>query len=345
MVKMWKEILEQPRVLEACLKNNQNMIQNILATIERHSIDNVVIAARGTSDHAGVYGKYIIEYRLGIPVSLAAPSIFTIYKKTLNLKHSLVIGISQSGEAEDVLEVVKSAYAQGAITIGITNNVHSPLSRESLFHLFTDAGDEKSVAATKTFTSQLMLLAQLVAMWSRNENMRNELNQIPENVQEVIKSENTIKEMVRRYRYMEECFVLSRGINYSIALEAALKIQETNYVSAKGYAVSDFHHGPFAMINKDMPVIVFAPKGPTLNDTKAMINKLNLAQAEVIVVSDNQELLQMGKECFHVPQSESDIVSPFYNVVFAQMFACQLALVKGLNPDSPRGLSKVTITR
>ena len=139
--------------------------------------------------------------------------------------------------------------------------------------------------------------------------------------------------------------MLARGINYSISLEAALKIQETNYVRAKGYATSDFHHGPFAMVEKDMPVIVFAPEGPSLKDVKEMTDKLISVGAEVIIVSNNDEICEMGNVSFKIPKTENDMISPFYNVVLAQMFACQLALAKGLDPDRPRGLNKVTITR
>ncbi|MHB8061700.1 MAG: SIS domain-containing protein [Ruminiclostridium sp.] len=346
MTQMWQEILEQPIVLERCKNSNKEVIESAVKYIKKQNIDSVVIAARGTSDHAGVYAKYIIEYALEIPVVLAAPSIFTIYRKKLKLKNSLVIGISQSGKAADVLEVLKSANNSGAMTISITNDTLSPLATEAMFHLYCDAGIEKSVAATKTFSAQLYLIAQLVAEWSGNEDMKKELSLIPQNISHIFEtSSEYIKNKAERYLYMNECFVLTRGINYPIALEAALKIQETSYVRAKAYAVSDFHHGPFAMVDKDMPVFVYAPNGPALNDIVEMIKKLKECQAEIIVISNNKEVLEMGNCSFEIPETSNDIISPFYNVVIAQMFACQLALIKGLNPDCPRGLNKVTITK
>lgn len=344
MVKMWEEIYEQPLVLERCFKHNQLVIKDIVKTLEGMNINSVVIAARGTSDHAGVYGKYIIEHALGIPVALAAPSIITVYGKKLKLQNSLVIGISQSGKAADVLEVIRDANSQGAITVSITNFVDSPLALESKFHLFSDAGIEKSVAATKTFTAQLYLLAQLVAEWSQDAFMKHELCLVPSKVNDTLEVSEVIMEKIQRYRFMEECFVLARGINYAIALESALKIQETTYIRAKAYATSDFHHGPFAMIEKDTPVIIYAPDGPSLKDLVEMTHKLKLNQAELTIVSNNKEILSYADCAFTIPNTSNDMISPFYNVIIAQMFACQLALTKGLNPDCPRGLNKVTIT-
>lgn len=345
MTHMWNEIKEQPSVLERCFQSNRNAIGEIVKAIGSRNINSVVIAARGTSDHAGVYAKYVVECALGIPVALAAPSVLTVYNKSLKLDKSLVIGISQSGRAADVLEVIREANRQEAVTVSITNFIDSPLAMESKFHLFTDAGLEKSVAATKTFTSQLYLLAHLAAEWAKDEDMKRQLLQVPQILPDVLGTSDYIKEKVQRYRFISECFVLARGMLYSTALETALKIQETTYVRARAYATSDFHHGPFAMIEKDMPVIVLAPEGPTLKDATKMIHKLKENQAELIIVSNKEDVLKLGDCSFTIPKTSNDAISPFYIAVVAQMFACQLALAKGLNPDSPRGLNKITITK
>ncbi len=346
MTQMIREIKEQPEVLTGCIQKNTLLIKEIVNQIKTKKIESVLIAARGTSDHAGIYGKYIIEHQLGIPVALAAPSILTIYKRSLKLENTMVIGISQSGKAEDVLEVIKSAKAQGALSLSITNDCDSPLAKDADFHLFADAGLEKSVAATKTFTAQMMLLAVLAAEWAQNSDFVDELSKVPENVIKVIALEDMIEDKAQRYRYMEDCFVLARGINYPAALEGALKIQETTYVRAKGYAISDFHHGPFAMVEQGTPVIVFAPDGESLNDAKEMVEKLNTAGAEIILVTNRSDEFNEDVEIvFEMPETSNDLISPFYNVVWAQIFACKLAQAKGLNPDAPRGLKKVTITR
>jgi Glucosamine 6-phosphate synthetase, contains amidotransferase and phosphosugar isomerase domains len=345
MTEMLNEILEQPEVLSRCYNTNRENIISIVKKIKERNINSVVIAARGTSDHAGIYGKYIIECETGIPVSLASPSVYTVYNKKMKLENSLVIGISQSGKAADVLEVLKNARECGSVTISITNDVASPLAHAADVHLFCDAGLEKSVAATKTCSSEMYILAQMVAEWSGCEELGKELLEIPEKLTEVFSEMDAISEKIERYRFINECFVLARGINYPVAMEAALKIQETAYVRAKAYATSDFYHGPFAMIEKDMPVIVYAPNGPTLKDTMEMVEKLKKNEAEVVVISNNEEMLELGDSSFRIPQTSNDLISPFYNVVIAQLFACNLSLIKGLNPDTPRSLKKVTITK
>jgi len=345
MSQMWNEIWEQPLVLERCYEKNIVIIAKIVEAIINQQINQVVIAARGTSDHAAVYGKYVIELMTGIPVALAASSIFTIYQKSLNFKNSLVIGISQSGKAADVLEVIRNANKNGAITVGITNYQDSPIAVESKFHLNCEAGIEKSVAATKTFTTQIFLLSQLAAKWTNDKDLEKELSRVPEGISHTLEVSRVIEDSVERYRFMNECFVLARGINYAISLESALKIQETTYVRAKAFATSDFQHGPIAMIERDIPVIIFAPDGPSLNDVNEMIDKLKQSQIETIIISNNRKILDKGTCAFNIPETNNDIISPFFNVVVAQMFACQLALTKGLDPDSPRGLNKVTITK
>lgn len=345
MVQMWNEILEQPSALKKCVAGARPVIAKLAEEIKKRDIGSIVIAARGTSDHAAVYTKYILEYMLGIPVSLAAPSIITIYNRKLKLGNSLVMGISQSGKAADVLEVIKSANESGTLTVTITNDPDSPLAKEACYHLFCDTGVEKSVAATKTFTAEMMLAAQLVAEWSGDNEMKKELERVPDNISTIFEQSDDIIRKVERYRFMDECFVLARGVNYSAALESALKIQETCYVRAKAYAASDFHHGPFAMIEDNMPVIIYAPNGPSLKDMEEMTGKVKKNGAEVIMVSNNERMLEAANCPFTIPQTDNDIVSPFYNTVIAQMFACRLSLAKGLNPDTPRGLKKVTVTK
>ncbi len=345
MTQMWLEISEQPKVLENCMKQNQKTIEAIVAKLKERDIRHVIIAARGTSDHAAVYAKYIIEIKLGIPVALAAPSVFTLYNKSLSMENSLVIGISQSGKAADVLEVLRSAKTQGAPTIAVTNHEDSPLAQEAEFHLFCAAGLEKSVAATKTFTSEIYLMARLVALWSEDEAFKKELSEVPGLLTKTIEGAGQIESKVERYRFMSECFVMARGVNYAVALESALKIQETTYVRAKAYATSDFHHGPFAMIDDHMPVIIYAPKGESLKDMNEMIQKLKNAGADLLIVSNDADTLALGDCTIEIPDVTNDLITPFINVVVGQMFACNLSLLRGLNPDAPRGLSKVTITR
>ena len=345
MSKMWNEIMEQPGILKRCLEVNYGKVSEFIHQMKSEEIDFICIAARGTSDHAGLFGKYVFETPNGIPVSLCAPSVHTVYGKELKLRNTLVIGISQSGKAEDVLEVIRHAKKQNCITIGITNDSSSKIAREARFHFNCEAGLETSVAATKTFLGEMLVISLIAALWADDRAFMERLRQLPEMVEETLLISSEISDKAMRYRYMNECFVLARGINYSTALETALKVQETSYVRARGYAISDFYHGPLAMIEKDMPVIVIAPKGPTLKDSMEMIRRLESIGAEIIVISNDTEALAYGSTSFRIPETEEDRISAFLNIVVAQLFACSISEVKGFNPDSPRGLNKVTITR
>jgi glucosamine--fructose-6-phosphate aminotransferase (isomerizing) len=342
---MWDEILQQSDVLSRCIKTNEDVMNALITEIRQKDIKFIVIAARGTSDNAAVYGKYVFEILTGIPVMLAAPSVFTVYNGKLKLENSMVIAISQSGEALDVAQVLKSANESGVTTVSITNFPNSPLAKISSFHLFCDAGLEKSVAATKTFTSQLYLLGNLAARLANNDDLLKEFSTVPENLLKIFEYADDIKRIAERYHFVKEMFVLARGINYCIALETALKVQETTYVGAKAFATSDFHHGPMAMIEKGTPVIIYAPSGSSLNDVQGMISELKNSEADLLVISDKQEICDLGNSSFKLPCSANDFISPFYNIVVAQMLACSLSLEKGLNPDSPRILKKITLTR
>lgn len=346
MTLMQQEIFEQPEVFKRCLKSNRETLENLVKTLKEKEITNVYIAARGTSDHAGTFGKYLIESMVGIPAGLAAASTITLYGGKINFKNMLVIGISQSGAAADVLEVIKQAKATGATTLTITNTLESPLATAADFHLYCDAGLEKSVAATKTFGAQLYLIANFAAMWADNKQLISDLANIPDNIIKVLDKNAEIADLTKRYRFMNECFVLSRGYNYPLAMEAALKIQETNYVRAKAYPISDFHHGPFAMVDEGMPVFMYVSGGTIKEDSNAMIEKLKGVGADICMISDDDDLLSEGTVSFKIPDTKgSDAVAAFYFAIFAQLFACNLTAVKGRNPDAPRGLNKVTITK
>ncbi len=345
MTLMKQEIFEEPKVMEKCIKTNAETFDRLVADLTSRKIRNVIVAARGTSDHAGIYGKYIIEKLVGIPVGLAACSVVTLYGADIDMSDMLVIGISQSGAAADVAEYISMAKKSGALTVTVTNTEGSLLAGAADYHLYCDAGVEKSVAATKTFGTELYLMAHLAAKWAGRKDILDMLAKVPEQMCNIILQDETIAEIARRYRFMDEAFVLSRGINYPIALEATLKIQETNYVRAKAYPISDFHHGPFAMISEGTPVFVYMSDGPVKNDTMEMIRKLQGAGADIFMVSDDDELLAQGIEGFKIPCAyKEDMIASFYFAIFAQLFAANLAEVKGRNPDAPRGLQKVTVT-
>lgn len=345
MTLMEKEIMEQPAALRDCEEFNKETMAQLIAKLDEVKPTHIVVAARGTSDHAGTYFKYLCEVYMGIPVSLAAPSVVTAYNGKLNLKDALVIAVSQSGAAADALAVVEQGNATGAVTVAITNFPDSVVAQAANFHLWCDCGLEKSVAATKTYMTSLYLLAEIVAKWSRDAGLNAMLEKLPVMVDETLASTKYFTELAMRYRFMEECFYLSRGYMYPMAMEASLKIQETCYVRARAYAVSDFHHGPFAMVRENMPVFFFACDKATDKDVVEMINKVKTVNADIVVISNKQEIADMGTIGIKLPDEAEGPAAIFAGAACAQMFACRLAAAKGLNPDAPRGLTKVTVTK
>lgn len=342
---MWQEILQQKEVIDKCLKYNLPTIDKIKEDISKKSINSIILSARGTSDHVAMFAKYLFEIYYNIPVCLASPSIFTMYNSNINMKNSLVIGISQSGAAEDVAAVLSAANDQNAITIGVTNTIDSLIANKSKYHLYCNAGKENSVAATKTFITQLYLTTLLASHMTNDQHIKNSLDQVDDAIKQAIDLYEQIKLQVLQFKYMQECFVLARGLTLPIAMEAALKIQETSYVRAKAYPISDFHHGPFAMVNKEIPVILISTDNLVEKDTIEIITKLKDQQVSIISITNNSKIACMTDSNILLPTNLLNISAAFCASVIAQIFACELSLIKNNNPDSPRGLKKVTITK
>ena len=346
MTKMLQEIFQQPKVLGEIESANKETLTALAKELNAKKITHAVLSARGSSDHAAVYGQYLLGIYKGIVSALAIPSCITLYDGNPDMSGDLVVGISQSGEAADAIAVIEKANEQGAVTVSVTNNQNSPLAKIAKYHLYCNAGLEESVAATKTFTAQMYLLALLCAYWSDNSKLLDSLRALPEALEQAVKSiGSAAAKRVERYRYMFEGFVLARGLCYPVALEMALKIQETCYIKMQGYAVSDFYHGPLAQINPDVPVILLAPAGEALEDSQAMIDRINAMGTQVLVVTDDEALANKSENSVLLPSLGSEVTSAFLFTVFAQCFAESLSVLKGLNPDSPRALKKITITK
>jgi glutamine---fructose-6-phosphate transaminase (isomerizing) len=346
MTKMLSEIFQQPNVLSGIENENKATLTALVKELNDRNIKHVLLAGRGTSDHAAVYGQYLLGIYKNVVSGLAIPSCITLYNGNPDMSQDLVIGISQSGEAADAIAVIERAKEQGAVTIAITDNKQSPLAKLAKYHLYCNAGLEESVAATKTFTAQMYLLALLTAYWSDNSSLLDSLRRLPhdlENATALISS--IVIPRVERYRYMFEGFVLARGFCYPVALEMALKIQETCYIKMQGYAVSDFYHGPLAQVNSEAPVILLAPVGEAFEDLEAMIDRITSIGTQVMVVTDDAALAKKYENSVLLPSLGSEATSAFLFTVFAQCFAERLSVSKGLNPDTPRALKKITITK
>jgi glutamine---fructose-6-phosphate transaminase (isomerizing) len=345
MSKMLEEIREQPVVLERTLQAERQSIEHLRALLTRQPPRLIMLVARGTSDNAAQFGRYLLEITTGIPVTLAAPSIFTLYNAPFHFDGVLVIAISQSGESTDTNLVLERARRQGARTIGITNEASSTLARLAEHPFLVHAGREQSVAATKTYTGQLLILYLLAYALGANIAL-DDLARIPEWTSRALALEAGVARRAERYRYMDHAVVVGRGLNYANAFEFALKLMETCYVVAERFSSADFLHGPIAMVDASFPAFLFAPSGVTWPGTHEMIEKLAKLKAETLVITDqsNPEALALGEPAIALPLALEEIFTPIPYIIPAQLFAERLAGEKGFNPDQPRTLSKVTRT-
>ncbi|MDQ1728151.1 MAG: hypothetical protein QOD33_276 [Pyrinomonadaceae bacterium] len=340
---MLQEIAEQPEALARTIHAESAKIARLGNFLRAREIDLIVIVARGSSDNAALFGRYLLEITTGIPVSLSAPSVHTLYGAKLNLRHALVIGVSQSGEGEDINQVLRNARACGAYTVGITNEPASSMVSLVDETLLMHGGRERSVAATKTFTGQMMLfymlaaeLAETAPAWSYET--------IPELAARALEQQPAILELVQRYVFMENCVVVGRGLAYANAYELALKLMETCYVVAERFSSADFLHGPLAMVERHFPVILFAPPGVMLPGVKSLIARLHELHADTLVITSDLEAASKSSRSIIMPREIDEFVAPIPYIIPGQLFAALLAEAKGLDADQPRSLSKVTRT-
>lgn len=353
---MLHEIRQQPSVLERTLKSELAGAEELRALFSKKKPRLIVLVARGTSDNAAQFARYLLEITTGIPVSLAAASIFTLYDCSLNFKDVLVVAISQSGESTDTNLVLEKAKARGAMAIGITNEANSTLARISEHKFLVRAGKERSVAATKTYTGQLLTLYLLAyALGGRID--PDDLRRLPDWTNEALKLELQIAERAERYRFMDHAIVVARGLNYSNAFEFALKLMETCYVVAERFSAADLLHGPIAMIEPSFPAFTFAPAGVSWPGMAELLERLSKLKAETMVITDISNEPAARRVNGHSPtyrlcipaylasrREPVDLYTPIPYIVPAQLFAAHLAQVKGLDADRPRTLKKVTRT-
>lgn len=345
MSKMLDEIREQPKALDRTLRSELKKAEKLRAVFAKNRPKLIILAARGTSDNAAQFGRYLLEITTGIPVSLAAPSIFTLYKSNVDFSGALCVAISQSGESTDTNVVLEKARAAGAQTLGITNEAESTMAKLAEHVFLVRAGKEKSVAATKTYTGQLLCF-YLLAYALGADLQIDDFRRIPEWAAKALTLEPEIAARAERYRFMEHAVVSGRGLNYSNAFEFALKMMETCYVVAERFSSADFQHGPIAMVEQAFPMFLFTPSGVTWQGMSEMLQKLISLKAEILLVRDesNKEAAKLKAREIVVPMSLPEMYTPIPYIIPAQLFAGRLADVKGLNPDQPRTIQKVTLT-
>lgn len=340
---LYSEIAEQPEIIQKLVNSESSHIRQIGSEL-KDKFKYIVIAARGTSDNAARYAQYILGAYNKCQVALATPSLFTSYNSPPNLADALVIGVSQSGQSPDVVSVLASAKEQGSPTICITNDAKSPLANTSDFVIPLHTGQEKAVAATKTYTASLAVFALLSLALNKSAKREKELHALPEKLSGIITSAMKVVKTVERYRYMEHCVVIGRGFNYATAFEIALKVKELTRVVSVPYSSADFSHGPIATIRSGFPVIVIAPSGEMYPHISGFMNRLIGMGAEIISISDKKEITRKSNLGFTIPTGIPEWLSPIAYILPGQLFARQLALERGLNIDNPEGLTKVTET-
>lgn len=320
-------------------------IQRAARAVRERSPTWALIAARGSSDNAARYGQYLLGARNGLGVGLALPSLFTVYRSPPRLDRALVIGISQSGQSPDVVSVVSEGARQGALTLAITNDPDSPLARAAAHTIALLAGEEQAVAATKTYTAELFALAHLSTMLDAEPESERELCAVIPLVEKALELNRGLESKAQTFAQLERCVVLGRGYNFATAFELALKLKETSYVFAEPYSTADFLHGPVALIDRGFPVLLVAPSGEATRELLPLLDLLAERGARLIAISDESAVLARAEVQLRLPSGVPEWLSPLVAVTAGQLWAAALAEVRGHDPDQPRGLSKVTLTR
>ncbi len=341
-----EEILEQPQLVGRLLANQWDHIQMVAAEIRKREVNFIFLSARGTSDHAGLYAKYLWGAYNRLPIALAAPSLFSVYKQPPQLKNALVLGISQSGKSPDIVSVIAEGRKQGALTLSLTNAPQSPMAEASEYHVNVMAGPELAVAATKSYTAQLLSIALLSVALGEDKERLEAITRLPQALQAVLDMEESIANFAKRYRFMNQCVICGRGYNYATAYEWSLKLKEMTYIVSEPYSSADFRHGPIAIVNQGFPVFAVMPSGAVYDDLLGLVKSLKQEnQVDLLVVSDQQEALDMADVAIPLPQDIPEWLSPVASILAGQLFTYYLTEAKGFNTKSPRGLNKVTLTQ
>ncbi|WP_051198545.1 SIS domain-containing protein [Gordonia shandongensis] len=336
---MAAEIADQPRAWRALLAERSSVAE-VGAAVAARRPRFVQFVARGTSGHAALYAKYLVEIRLGLPCGLASPSTVTVYDGVPSGTDVLCIGVSQSGGSPDLVATLDAARRAGALTVAVTNDPTSPLAAAAEFQVDVHAGPERSVAATKTYTAEMLALYLLVAAWEGTDSAAADV--LPDLGDRVL-GDSAPGELAQRYRFAQRLIATGRGYSYATAREAALKLMETSYVTAQGFSAADLMHGPLATIDAQVPVLAVLPAGRGGEVMAPVLRSLAERGADVVGVGDPERLTGLAGGVA-LPEGASEELSPLLEIVPLQRLALQLALDRGEDPDTPRGLRKVTET-
>ncbi len=341
-----EEIHEQPDAIRRLLESQTEAITTIADQVRARGVDYVYLAARGTSDNAGKYAQYLFGAVNRLPMALAAPSLFSLYHQPPLLKDALVVGVSQSGRSPDIISVMEEARLQGVMSLAVTNSPVSPMADAAEFILDISCGPEKAVAATKSYTSSLAALALLSSVLAGDEDMRRALERVPGWMEEMLAQEEAIARHAEFYRSMDRCVLLGRGYNYSTVYEWSLKLKELAGVMAEPYSSADFLHGPIAMVKGDFPVFTVVQGGSAYPPLYELLQHLQSdRQLGIFSITDSKEVINLSRAALRIPAGVPEWLTPLIAIIPGQLFAYHLTRLKGLDPDNPAGLTKITRTQ
>ncbi len=337
------ELGQGPDIVEGLLARAHDQVDAVARAMRERPVDTVVIAARGTSDHAAVYAQYVLGARNGLQVALAAPSLVTLYGAPPRLRNAVVLGISQSGRSPDVVAVLAEARRQGALAVAITNEPASDLAAAADDVIELEAGPEVAVAATKTYLAEIALIAMLSSALSADRESAEQLAALPAALRAAFEVEAEVVRLAASWAGENRCAVLARGFHYATAREWALKLKELAYVLADPYSAADFQHGPIALVEAGFPVLAVATSGPAMPGMLELLGRLREARARLLILSDARAALDIGDGVL-LP-AVPEWLAPLVAIIPAQLFAYYLARARGVDTEAPRNISKITLTR
>ncbi|MGB3091705.1 MAG: glutamine--fructose-6-phosphate transaminase (isomerizing), partial [Candidatus Zixiibacteriota bacterium] len=352
---MLKEIFEQPTTLRNAIRGRLNYEEGTarlnglnLQYEELHLIDRIILSACGTAWHAALVGEYMIEDAALIPVEVEYASEFRYRSPVIN-KGTVLFVISQSGETTDTQAALREAKRKGATVLGICNVVGSTIARESDGGVYIHAGPEIGVASTKAFTSQMMVLSLVSLLLARMRTMSLErgreiidaMYKIPDQVEQILKKDADIKGIAEKYYKKNNFLYLGRGFNFPVALEGALKLKEISYIHAEGYPAAEMKHGPIALIDENMPVVVVGLKDKVHDKVLSNISEIKARKGKIIAVATegDSEIAEKVDHVIYIPHT-LEILTPILSVVPLQLLAYHMAVMRGCNVDQPRNLAK-----
>jgi glutamine---fructose-6-phosphate transaminase (isomerizing) len=338
------ELREQPDALARLIEAGRDRAKELGGLLRRRDVRYILIASRGSSSNAARYAQYLLGRASRVPVTFATPSLYTLYGQPPRLDGALVIGISQSGESPDVRAVIDEARRQGRPTLAITNRPDSPIASAAEAVLALEAGEERAVAATKTYLNSLGAVALLFAWSTRDSEALRELERMPSLLGDQLSLSFEDATALDDFGGIRGGTVVARGINYGTSFEIALKIRELSGLLFEAYSSADLMHGPVAAIGAGWPVIAVAPTGPALASMELAIRELSERGARVISVADRRDVLSLGVAPFRLVEGVPEWLSPLTTVIPGQLAAMRLAQLNGSDLDSPHGLSKITLT-